>query len=69
MMDEKELADLAKSVGMTPWMQERHYIQTLALYSLAEQNMIFKGGTYLWMFHGLPRFSEDLDFTVLGEIR
>lgn len=26
--------------------------------------MVFKGGTYLWFFHGLQRFSEDLDFTV-----
>ena len=28
---------------------------------------MFKGGTYLWFFHGLRRFSEDLDFTSMGE--
>lgn len=28
---------------------------------------MFKGGTYLWFFHGLRRFSEDLDFTAIGE--
>ena len=26
------------------------------------------GGTYLWFFHGLRRFSEDLDFTAIGEL-
>lgn len=31
--------------------------------------MVFKGGTYLWFFHGLGRFSEDLDFTLTGEIK
>lgn len=29
---------------------------------------MFKGGTYLWLFHDLQRFSEDLDFTSTGEI-
>ncbi len=31
--------------------------------------MVFKGGTYLWFFHGLGRFSEDLDFTLTGAIK
>jgi len=53
---------------MRPWQQERHYIQALILNSLAEQPLIFKGGTYLWFFHGLRRFSEDLDFTAVGTI-
>lgn len=30
--------------------------------------MVFKGGTYLWFFGGLDRFSEDLDFTQNGKI-
>jgi hypothetical protein len=29
--------------------------------------LAFKGGTYLWFFHGLRRFSEDLDFTAIDE--
>jgi predicted nucleotidyltransferase component of viral defense system len=29
--------------------------------------LVFKGGTYLWFFHGLRRFSEDLDFTASEE--
>ncbi|EQB68621.1 MAG: hypothetical protein AMDU5_GPLC00010G0161 [Thermoplasmatales archaeon Gpl] len=39
-------------------------MQTLILNSLADFPLVFKGGTYLWLFHGLRRFSEDLDFTV-----
>jgi len=53
---------------MRPWQQERHYIQALILNSLAEQPVVFKGGTYLWFFHGLQRFSEDLDFTATGAL-
>lgn len=35
---------------------------------LAESPVCFKGGTYLWFFHGLQRFSEDLDFTATGDV-
>ncbi len=38
------------------------------LNALYAEQLVFKGGTYLWLFHGLPRFSEDLDFTVLSGI-
>jgi len=62
------LNELARLNGMRPWQQERHYIQALILNSLAEQPVVFKGGTYLWFFHGLQRFSEDLDFTATGAL-
>lgn len=42
-------------------------MQSLILNILSEFPLVFKGGTYLWFFHGLRRFSEDLDFTVDGE--
>ena len=29
--------------------------------------IVFKGGTYLWFFGGLDRFSDDLDFTQNGK--
>ncbi len=38
------------------------------LNALYAEQLVFKGGTYLWLFHGLPRFSEDLDFTLLSGI-
>ncbi|MCI2413601.1 MAG: nucleotidyl transferase AbiEii/AbiGii toxin family protein, partial [Cuniculiplasma sp.] len=43
-------------------------MQTLILNSLADFPLVFKGGTYLWLFHGLRGFSEDLDFTVDGKL-
>lgn len=63
MIDKKELLETAKLFSLKPWQQEKHYIQAIALEILSEQPLVFKGGTYLWFFHGLPRFSEDLDFT------
>ncbi len=38
-------------------------MQSLILNAVSEWPLVFKGGTYLWFFHGLRRFSEDLDFT------
>ena len=38
------------------------------LNSISELPVVFKGGTYLWFFHGLRRFSEDLDFTASEEL-
>lgn len=63
MIEKKELQELAKLNGLRPWQQEKHYMQAAILGILAEQPLVFKGGTYLWFFHGLPRFSEDLEFT------
>jgi hypothetical protein len=46
----------------------REYLQALVLRSLHEceafRPMAFFGGTALRFLHGLPRFSEDLDFSV-----
>jgi hypothetical protein len=46
----------------------REYLQALVLRSLHEceafRPMAFVGGTALRFLHGLPRFSEDLDFSV-----
>jgi hypothetical protein len=72
MIGKSELIETAKLMGMKPWQQEKHYIQYLALNSIAEEPIVFKGGTYLWLTQGLDRFSEDLDFTtsesLLGNI-
>lgn len=44
---------------------EQDYIQALFLQKLYSENeeLVFKGGTYLKHAYGLDRFSEDLDFT------
>ena len=63
MIDKNELIEIAKLMGLKPWQQEKPYIQYLTLNSIAEEPLVFKGGTYLWFADGLDRFSEDLDFT------
>jgi len=68
MIDKETLQKIAKLYNLRPWQQEKHYVQSLILVSLSEHPLLFKGGTYLWFFHGLPRFSEDLDFTCSEEV-
>jgi hypothetical protein len=68
MLGEEEIGRLAKLRRVKPWQEERRYLQALVLYSLSEEPIVFKGGTYLWFFHGLNRFSEDLDFTATEEV-
>lgn len=64
MIKKDEILKMAKISRMKPYQQEKHYIQTLVLRSIySEFNPAFKGGTALMFFHGLNRFSEDLDFT------
>ncbi|MFA5763227.1 MAG: nucleotidyl transferase AbiEii/AbiGii toxin family protein [archaeon] len=69
MLTKKEIIDYAKITNNTPHQQEKHYVQSLILSSISDEKIIFKGGTYLWFFHGLQRFSEDLDFTAIGEVK
>jgi predicted nucleotidyltransferase component of viral defense system len=68
MLTKEELIEIASFNNLKPWQQEKHYIQSLALIALAGESLAFKGGTYLWFFHGLNRFSEDLDFTAKENI-
>lgn len=60
--------EIARLNGLRLWQQEKHYIQSLILNAISELPIVFKGGTYLWFFHGLRRFSEDLDFTASEEL-
>ena len=46
-MRNDELLQIAKLMGLKPWQQEKHYIQSLALVTLSETPVILKGGTYL----------------------
>lgn len=66
MILKEDLIRLAKLNGLKAFQQEKHYIQTLVLRSIyaATNDLTFKGGTSLWFFYGLNRFSEDLDFTL-----
>jgi hypothetical protein len=50
---------------------EKDYLVNLMLKAFSVNKISteteFKGGTALYMFHGLDRFSEDLDFTYTGK--
>ncbi len=67
MITRKELEDYAKTrniqnIGHT----EKDYFQTVLLFIIYQSygdELIFKGGTALSKCFGMPRFSEDLDFS------
>lgn len=50
----------------------REVVQELIIYGLSQAGMFrkaaFVGGTSLRLFHGLDRFSEDLDFMLMGPV-
>jgi len=68
MIGANRIREIARLSGMRPWQQEKHYLQSLILTIISDYPLVFKGGTYLWLFHGLNRFSEDLDFTAKGPL-
>lgn len=69
-MQEDELADIASVRGLSLRNVERDYLLDVCLHAVSRYRraLVFKGGTALYKFHGLDRFSEDLDF-VLGRRR
>jgi len=46
---------------------EKDYFQDLVLFNIYKKTnlLVFKGGTALYKLYDLPRFSEDLDFSLL----
>lgn len=68
MINKETLISFARLNNLRPWQQEKHYIQNIILIALSNYPLVFKGGTYLWFFHGLNRFSEDLDFTAVERL-
>jgi len=70
-IDHKLLTALGNKQGLTNKEHiEKSWMQDHLLYYLAKKhdNLIFKGGTALYKFHALPRFSEDLDFSIKTKI-
>lgn len=50
---------------------EKDYIMDIILLSISrstKDELVFKGGTCLYKFYGLHRFSEDIDFTMKKDI-
>lgn len=71
MITRKELEDFSRLKGLSLGNTEKDYVIDLALLSIShhtKNELIFKGGTCLYKFHKLPRFSEDLDFSAVASI-
>ena len=71
MIDKETLARISKLTGLKLFQQEKNYFQAIILrsiYSKTSRELVFKGGTALAFFYGLNRFSEDLDFTLNGDL-
>lgn len=71
MISRDMLLEVARKKGLTNKnFIEKDYLQDLFLYHLFRKTnrLVFKGGTCLYKLYGLPRFSEDLDFSVLGPL-
>lgn len=67
MISRDELRKIAEAKGFSPENCEKDYLIELILfiiYSEFGNALIFKGGTALYKFFNLNRFSEDLDFTL-----
>lgn len=72
MITKKELQEIARFKGLSLGNAEKDYLIDIALFSIAKNTkneLIFKGGTCLYKFYKLNRFSEDLDFSAVKKIR
>ncbi len=69
MIQKELLLEIGKKKGLRNREHiEKDYFQDLFLFNLFKKTnkFIFKGGTALYKIYGLPRFSEDLDFSLLN---
>lgn len=70
MIDKGRLAEISRIKGLSLGNTEKDYLLDLALFIISKNInnvLVFKGGTALYKFYGLDRFSEDLDFTARKE--
>lgn len=69
MLSKSELIKVAEIKHLSLRNAEKDYLLELILYSISDlrANLIFKGGTALYKFYNLNRFSEDLDFDIAGK--
>jgi len=68
MISIEELREVGKILGIKNiGYVEKNYFHHLILLSISREieNLIFKGGTCLFLTYGLNRFSEDLDFSLI----
>lgn len=72
MITKEQLKEISKKKKINEYTILREYIQLWFLSELYKEkfseNIFFKGGTAIHIIFGMDRFSEDLDFSVNGEI-
>lgn len=66
----KDMIERAERLGLNPENTVREILQKLVLYSISYVNLdryyIFQGGTALRLVYGSPRFSLDIDLTLVS---
>lgn len=69
MISKSELAKIAEIKHLTIRNAEKDYLLEHLLFALSDDRrfLAFKGGTALYKFYNLNRFSEDLDFDLTGK--
>ena len=69
MMTKAELGKTAEQKHLSLRNAEKDYLLELILFNLTDfrRILVFKGGTALYKFYNLNRFSEDLDFDIAGK--
>lgn len=72
MIDVQELRRISGLKRLSIQNTEKDYLLELVLFLITEEggkSFVFKGGTALYKFYSLNRFSEDLDFTLISSIK
>ena len=66
MLTRTELAEFSRFKRLSMRYVEKDYLNDIGLTEISRTGkaLVFKGGTALYKFYGLNRFSEDLDFSV-----
>ncbi|MCD6227065.1 nucleotidyl transferase AbiEii/AbiGii toxin family protein [Candidatus Micrarchaeota archaeon] len=71
MMDKKEIVQICKRKGLLnkEFIEKDYYIDHV-LYEIFSRtnNVVFKGGTALYKIYGFPRFSEDIDLSMINDV-
>ncbi len=70
MLEREEIIKIAREKNEQEKIIEKDYFLELLLFVIQENSkeLVFKGGTALYKLYNLPRFSEDLDFTLNGKL-
>jgi len=68
-LSKSDLKDIAEIKHLSIQNAEKDYLLEIILYTISNirRLLVFKGGTALYKFYNLNRFSEDLDFDIIAK--